>query len=133
MLDAETVKDIVARLKIVSINPVKYATRWYEKPENRRKAFDAANRYHSKRKASSGSHTSREWEGRKALYGYRCAYCHKKLTRLTKDHIVPISKGGTDFIYNIVPSCKHCNLTKHTKDLLDWREFNGLQLPMVMN
>lgn len=133
MLDPETVKDIVARLKIVSINPVKYATRWYEKPENRQRSFDTASRYHSKRKASEGFHTRQEWEDRKALYGYQCAYCHKKLIRLTKDHIVPISRGGTDFIYNIVPACKHCNLTKHTKDLLRWPEFNGLQLPMVMN
>jgi len=80
-----------------------------------------------------GSHTAQEWLDKKAQYGFRCAYCHRKLKRLTKDHIVPLSKNGTNYIYNIVPACKRCNSSKSAKDILAWEKFNGLQLVMSLN
>ena len=80
-----------------------------------------------------GKHSAKEWLDKKSQYGFRCAYCHKKLRRLTTDHIVPLSKGGTDYIYNIVPACKHCNSSKHNYDLSTWRKFTGLQLPLSMS
>lgn len=61
-----------------------------------------------------GSHTVEEWGARKAQYHFRCAYCHRK-AKLTEDHIVPLSKGGSNDIENIVPACKHCNSSKGIK------------------
>ncbi|MBA7549383.1 hypothetical protein ES705_41863 [subsurface metagenome] len=80
-----------------------------------------------------GFHTTREWLDRKEQYGFRCAYCHKKLKRLTKDHIVPLSRGGTNYIYNIVPACRSCNGSKGNQDILAWDKFNGLQQVMSFN
>lgn len=71
-------------------------------------------RRYAKEKGALGSHTLQEWENIKKLHDYKCAYCKEKKT-LTKDHIVPISKGGTDFIENIQPLCKNCNSKKHNK------------------
>lgn len=158
----EVVKDILDRLKTVSLNPLKYSTRWYENPENRarRKAYvkdwqekhPARHKLHvlksrSKPRAKElasirrdrrralqlgceGSHSIKEWLDKKAQYGYCCAYCHRKLRRLTKDHIIPLSKGGTNFIHNIVPACRHCNSSKRDHDILQWEKFSALQLPL---
>jgi len=57
--------------------------------------------------------TAKEWQIIKVIYGYRCAYCGNKPKLLTKDHIVPMAKGGGHTANNIVPACKSCNSQKH--------------------
>lgn len=44
----------------------------------------------------------------------KCAYCgqRKQLKRMTVDHIIPLSKGGTDDIENLQCTCKKCNRLK---------------------
>jgi len=42
---------------------------------------------------------------------FRCQYCGAD-KRLTVDHVVPRSKGGTDTWENVVASCAPCNLKK---------------------
>lgn len=45
---------------------------------------------------------------------YRCLYCgHKfKHQELTREHIIPRSKGGQDRWENVVAACKRCNHNK---------------------
>lgn len=69
-----------------------------------------------------GTHTREEWETKKRQYDYRCLYCGKKFSRLTKDHMIPVSKGGMNTIDNIFPACGKCNKRKHDKDLVDFQE-----------
>jgi 5-methylcytosine-specific restriction endonuclease McrA len=51
--------------------------------------------------------------------GHRCAYCgrHRRelraRERLTRDHLLPRSKGGVDEWLNVVTACSSCN---HRKD-----------------
>jgi hypothetical protein len=43
-----------------------------------------------------------------------CAYCGQELTgsRLTRDHVVPVSQGGRDLWMNVVTACRGCNQHK---------------------
>ena len=48
---------------------------------------------------------------------YLCAYCgerhdHAGRLELTRDHILPLSRGGPDTWENVVTACKHCNHTR---------------------
>lgn len=43
-----------------------------------------------------------------------CIHCGAQ-KRLTVDHIVPSSRGGSDDINNLVTMCRSCNSTKNDK------------------
>ena len=56
--------------------------------------------------------TNAQWEIIKEQFCHRCAYCGIKPKRLTKDHVIPLIKGGNHTISNIVPACHSCNSKK---------------------
>ena len=97
-------------------------------PKVRQQTIDRSQLRRARKAGVEGSHTSKEWRDKKAQYNFRCAYCGKKARVLTKDHIIPISEGGSNYIANIVPACSFCNSSKQARELLDWKRFNGLQL-----
>jgi len=53
--------------------------------------------------------------------GYRCAYCgrHRRelagRERLTRDHLVPRARGGSDAWHNVVTACSTCNHRKNDR------------------
>lgn len=50
---------------------------------------------------------------------YLCAYCGTVYpkSKLTRDHVHPISKGGPDIWENVVTACSGCNLWKDNKTI----------------
>ncbi len=48
-----------------------------------------------------------------------CFYCGASSQHL--DHVVPVSRGGTHSIGNLVQSCASCNLSKSDKFITEWR------------
>lgn len=89
------------------------------------------------RKASKARRRSRELEASgqfspgdiSALFELqigRCASCAISIRNgYHVDHIVPISKGGSNDFYNIQLLCPECNLRKHAKDPIRWANENG--------
>lgn len=52
--------------------------------------------------------------------GFRCAYCgvqDKEALRLTVDHVVPQSRGGSSTFQNCVTACTKCNSRKGNRTL----------------
>lgn len=55
----------------------------------------------------------------KRLYAMPCFYCGATAKHL--DHVVPISRGGSHSIGNLVPACASCNLLKSDKTITEWK------------
>lgn len=58
-----------------------------------------------------------------------CAYCGERTDDMQPDHVIPLSRGGSNSITNIVPSCGPCNADKRDLYLHEWyadRERRGL-------
>jgi HNH endonuclease len=69
------------------------------------------------RAQAEGKHSAKEIREILALQGHRCIYCNKPfndLLRPEKDHLVPMSRGGTNWALNIVFACKRCNIRRET-------------------
>lgn len=70
---------------------------------------------HKRRVASAGTHFSfAEWEALLKQYGGRCAYCGST-ERIEADHRIPLCRGGSNDVGNILPACRSCNRRKHRK------------------
>jgi 5-methylcytosine-specific restriction endonuclease McrA len=60
----------------------------------------------------------------KKLYARPCSYCGS-FEEITLDHVVPISKGGTHGVSNLVPACGPCNSSKGQKLLIEWKLYKN--------
>jgi hypothetical protein len=67
----------------------------------------------AKRRQAEGSYTTQEWIDLKEKYDNRCLCCGRHQSELDyilqQDHIIPLSKQGTNWITNIQPLCHDCN------------------------
>lgn len=55
---------------------------------------------------------SKAWQDKVISLGSVCQGCRRGDVVLTIDHIVPVSKGGTNHITNLQPLCRSCNSSK---------------------
>jgi len=81
------------------------------------------------RKANAlGTFTAADWKFRLAYHGYKCIYCgvEKYDTPqgwLTCEHLIPLSRGGSNWPSNLAPSCQSCNSSKGTKTHFEYLEY----------
>jgi hypothetical protein len=96
-------------------------------PRKARRVFDQTQR-EAKRRANGGSHTFEQWIQLCESFDLRCVRCWRRVPEivLTEDHVLPVSKGGTNDISNIQPLCRSCNSIKSTS-LIDFRPLAALK------
>lgn len=70
--------------------------------------------------AGSVGVTHAEWLVILETFNHACAYCLRKGLKLTRDHVIPVTRGGLDNPENVVPACKWCNSSKGNKVLVVW-------------
>lgn len=80
-----------------------------------------------------GTHTQKQWITLLKEFDYRCLRCGcHPIGGPTKDHIIPISMGGSDSIDNLQPLCHQCNSSSggasHSFNWIEWRRANGFGL-----
>jgi len=83
----------------------------------------ARNQRRRARKANAkGAFSAEDWTAICDKYGNQCVCCGSKSEPLTIDHIIPLSKGGTNSPINLQPLCLSCNSRKRDKTI-DYRPF----------
>ena len=75
-------------------------------------------------RASHSLVLERDW--RRLVHRYRgmCAYCQAR-PWAHRDHVIPLKRGGSHSIGNLLPACAPCNLRKKIKLLAIWRYRDG--------
>lgn len=96
----------------------KFINNWFTKNPHK------STEYNQKRRAIKlkvgGVITSKEWKNLLEKYDNTCLCCNRKDVKLTLDHVIPLSRGGSNTIENAQPLCRSCNSSKHDK-IIDYR------------
>lgn len=84
------------------------------KRNNRDKVLSYVHKRRAMKMKNGGSYTVEEWNDLCNRYGNMCLCCGKSADeeRLTIDHVIPIIKGGNNYIFNLQCLCLSCNLSK---------------------
>ena len=90
---------------------LEYKRQWNKTEKGRANLQRCKFKRRALRKLAANTLTAEEWQDILKQHEFRCIYCGKQFSmfKMTKDHIIPISKGGDNSRENIVPACKSCN------------------------
>ncbi len=96
-----------------------YHRQYYWKNKEKKAAwFHAA---HARRKNAPGIYDEHDIKRLFRIQNQRCYYCCIVLTdKWEVDHMVPLTKGGTNYPVNIRITCMSCNRRKHDKSVMDF-------------
>lgn len=83
-------------------------------------------RYQAAKRASGGTFTVDDVARIRKLQRDRCGYCRVPLKGVGHiDHIVPVSKGGSNWPTNLQLLCAPCNVRKSAHDPIDFAQSLG--------
>lgn len=107
---------------------IRRSVEWGRKnPEKRRVAI--RNYRARNKKRVKGSHTVEDIQRLFNLQRGRCAGCKECLPKSYHvDHVVPQSKGGTNYPINLQLLCGPCNQRKHVKSQIEFMQLMGYLL-----
>jgi len=78
----------------------------------------------AKRNGVPGTLIEKDWNDVLEKHNFACVICGTNQDKLAIDHIIPVSRGGTNTPDNIQPLCKSCNSRKGNRIATASRE-NG--------
>lgn len=82
-----------------------------------------ANARRAKKLAAEGRYTAEDVQRIYKAQKGKCYYCGAKVGRKYEvDHVVPLSRGGTNWPDNLVIACPSCNSSKNNKLSHEWQE-----------
>jgi 5-methylcytosine-specific restriction endonuclease McrA len=112
-LEEDRERSIAYRLK--NLNKIReYVASWKKANPHLVRSY-SKNRRAYKANAPINDLTSAQWLEIQASQDHRCYYCGKRRKgKLTQDHIIPLSKGGSHTLSNVIATCRSCNSSKHT-------------------
>ena len=101
-----------------------YGKQWASNNRERRNeiCLKAQHKRRAKLKSNGGEYTLEQWNECLNFFNNTCAYSGAELNKdnTNVEHIIPISKGGTSNITNIVPALDSVNFSKNASDMLEW-------------
>lgn len=80
------------------------------------------------------AHSQNEWKWIRISCGQRCFYCAEVVPdgEATKDHLIPLFRGGCDCVVNLVEACVRCNCMKKEMTVAEFLEAKRALVETVM-
>ena len=104
---------------------LRYLRNWQEKNQDRHGANKRASvlRRLARKRAAQGNHTAKDVERQYEAQKGKCYYCQANVGDVYHvDHVIPLSRGGSNGPENIVVACAPCNQSKSDKMPHEWPE-----------
>lgn len=103
-----------------------YCVQYYQTERGRVQMRVSSGNRRARKRNAQGTHTTDELYQQLRRQKNKCYYCHVKLGKernsWVAEHVIPLSRGGSNSIDNIVIACPTCNLRKHDKLPHEWKD-----------
>jgi hypothetical protein len=114
----DPIKQAIRKKKARQENPEKFRERNRKYAANNQEKLNEKSARRRARKAQAPTFKLSKKEIWK-LYNSPCFYCGNPGG--TIEHVIPIARGGSHGIGNLVPCCGSCNYSKADKTVMEWR------------
>lgn len=131
-IDKQERKEYVANWK--KNNPDRHHAQLKRHAERHPEVYmKSKHKHRAKEVGSEGVFTEQEVNELYVKQNGRCFHCATELNGIYhRDHWIPLSKGGSNWISNIRLLCPHCNLSKNNRLPSKWHpeKYDDNQMPM---
>lgn len=98
-----------------------YMREYFRRPDVVERRNISKNNRRARKMNAGGSYTADDIMKQYSSQNGRCWWCGKKVGKKYHiDHVIPLSRGGSNGPRNIVISCPHCNVSKNDKLPQEW-------------